>query len=271
MTKKAVNISIAVLLGIATLCAAGLAVYAFSAKQQREQFDTLSQSFWDEAPISKAPSASVKESSSGQLDAARLESLALLKEQNSDLAGWIYIPGTAVNYPVMQTPDDPEFYIKRNFEKKYSSGGVPFADARCSVSPPSANLVIYGHNMKDGSMFSDLEKYKTREYYTEHPDFYFYTPSGAHKYQIIGAIQTSVYNDEKFDFYSFIENSDENTLAEYVKKVQDEALYPLNVAIPENGRLITLSTCSYHEKNGRFLVIGVRIEDNSPLQISGIK
>ena len=86
--------------------------------------------------------------------------LAPLMEQNSECIGWIYIEGTAVNYPVMHTPSDPQKYLRKNFEKEYSTSGIPFLDYRCT---PDTHLIIYGHNMKNGTMFSDLKKYLAAE------------------------------------------------------------------------------------------------------------
>lgn len=83
--------------------------------------------------------------------------LAPLFEKNSECIGWIYIEGTNVNYPVMHTPDNPQKYLRKNFDGEYSQSGVPFLDARCSAD--GGTTIIYGHNMKNGTQFFDLKKY----------------------------------------------------------------------------------------------------------------
>ena len=88
-----------------------------------------------------------------------------LFEQNPDMIGWIAIDGTTISYPVMQTPDRPDFYLKHNFEKQYSDYGVPYAAENCTTQPQSDNITIYGHHMKSGKMFGALEDYKSEAFY----------------------------------------------------------------------------------------------------------
>ena len=93
-----------------------------------------------------------------------LPELAELYQQNRDLAGWIRIEDTNINYPVMHTPDNPDFYLKHSFDKEYSDYGCPYVQENCDVQLPSDNVIIYGHHMKNGSMFADLEKFKSQDF-----------------------------------------------------------------------------------------------------------
>lgn len=88
-----------------------------------------------------------------------------LYEQNNDLVGWICIEDTKINYPVMQSIDEPNFYLKHGFDKAYTNYGCPYVGESCDVNKPSDNLIIYGHHMKNGSMFSDLEKFKKKDFW----------------------------------------------------------------------------------------------------------
>ena len=88
--------------------------------------------------------------------------------ENADMVGWIQIEGTKIDYPVMQTPADPNYYLKHDFEKHYTDYGCPFMQADCDALAPSDNLIIYGHNMKDGSMFADLAKYRSNDFWQNH-------------------------------------------------------------------------------------------------------
>jgi sortase B len=105
------------------------------------------------------------------------------------MVGWIAIDGTGINYPVMQTLDNPEFYLKHNFEKEPSNYGVPFVDAKCDVLYPGDNTLVYGHHMKNGTMFSPLENYKSKTFWQEHRYIRFDTLAGFGTYEIIAAFK----------------------------------------------------------------------------------
>ena len=114
---------------------------------------------------------------------------------NSDFVGWISIDGTNINYPVMQTPGSPDFYLKRGFDKNYSDYGVPYVQENCLIGQ-SDNCVIYGHHMKDGSMFADLCKYESESFYREHPIIRFDTLAGFGEYEIVCVFKTAAYAED---------------------------------------------------------------------------
>lgn len=141
---------------------------------QPEEPDETSQEIPDEVPT-ELPAADNR------------ERFAALLERNSDFVGWLSIEGTAVNYPVMCTPDDPEYYLKRDFDGNRSNSGVPFFGEGCDTE--SDNIIIYGHNMKNGTMFSSLTNYADESYYEEHPTISFDTPDGDGTYEIIAVFR----------------------------------------------------------------------------------
>ena len=190
-----------------------------------------------------------------------LERYLELFRQNNDLAGWITIEDTNINYPVMYAPYEKDYYLKKNFEKEYSSYGVPYIAEHCSPSEPSDNIIIYGHHMNDGSMFADLMKYESKKFYESHKSIRFDTITEQGEYEVICAFKTTVYDDEGFKFYLFANAEDEKEFDAYVKKCKSLALYDTGVTVEYGDELITLSTCEYSEKNGRMVVVAKKINE----------
>lgn len=178
-----------------------------------------------------------------------------LYEQNPELFGWLRIDGTVIDYPVMHTPDDPEKYLHANFQEEYSFGGIPFIDAACSAN--SDNLIIYGHNMLDGSMFRSLMKYKDKSYWEAHPTIQFDTLYEEAEYEVLAAFYDRVYYQDEtcFKFYKFIDAKDEADFDNAIANYHEKQLYDTGVTASYGDKLITLVTCAYHVENGRFVVV----------------
>lgn len=188
---------------------------------------------------------------------AYLPYLAEKRKTNPDLVGWIQIEGTKVDYPVMYTPDDPEKYLHLNFNEKYSFGGLPFIDANCSLAPENDNLIIYGHNMLDGSMFRTLMKYEKKDFWQTHPTILLDIKDEQREYEIVSAFRDRVYysHEDCFKFYYFYDAYSQEVLEEAVEYYKSHALYDTGVSIEMGDRMITLVTCAYHTDNGRFVVV----------------
>ena len=177
--------------------------------------------------------------------------LAPLIEKNADCIGWVYIEDTAVDYPVMHTPKEPQRYLRLNFDKEYSSAGVPFLKGVCTMN--CDNLVIYGHNMKNGTMFSDVTQYRNKEYCIEHPVIEFETEQGLKCYTVFAVIYVKN-TDSWYDFHTAADEAEYNDKIEEIKR---RALYDTGIT-PEYGQqLLTLSTCYGATKLDRIIVIGV--------------
>ena len=151
--------------------------------------------------------------------------------QNSDFVGWISIDGTNINYPVMQTKDEANFYLKRNFEKKHSNYGIPYVQENCDVGL-SDNTVVYGHNMKDGSMFADLCLYEDEDFYREHLTVCFDTLSEYGEYEIVAVFKTVAYSDNGFKYYQFVNAANAAEFDEFVGQCKAIALYETSVSTP---------------------------------------
>lgn len=178
-----------------------------------------------------------------------------LAAENEDLAGWLTVEGTRIDYPVMYSPDEPERYLHANFEKQYSFAGLPFIDTAGQVD--SGNRVIYAHNMLDGSMFRSLFRYEQKNYWEKHPTFTFSTLYEEKEYEIMSVFYDRVYKktDTNFKFYQFFDTSDADHFARAMEHFRDKQLYDTGVTAQPGDKLITLVTCAYQTDNGRFVVV----------------
>lgn len=198
--------------------------------------------------------------------------LSGLYEQNQDLIGWIKVDGTRIDYPVMQTPSDPEYYLHRDFNKDYSSSGTPFLDANSTIGE-TWNVIIYGHNMKYGTMFHDLQKYSSWEFWKNHRTFSLdvYEPKNRNTthelYEIFAVCRARIRTKDSdvFKYYRYAGCTDEDTFNKYVAGVISESMYDTDIA-PEYGEhLVTLSTCAYHTEQGRLYVVGKRVKGGTEI------
>lgn len=207
---------------------AGVNIYSELKEQQKEKEDFAAVAEIAELPMTEAPAESVTDEEADpsaeptEQPAAKHNIQALIAE-NADCIGWLSIDGTNISYPVMHTPSDPQKYLRRSFYGKYSQSGVPFLDGRCGTD--GGNLIIYGHNMKNGTMFSDLKRYVDREFLNAHRTVKFETADG---------VQTF-------------------TVAEVLKTNTSDAWYDRTTC--EDGRHLILSTCYGSGKDGRLLII----------------
>lgn len=190
-------------------------------------------------------------------DPVMLPGLAAWYEENPDLCGWLRIEDTALDYPLMYTPEEPEKYLRMDFDGAYSVGGIPFLDADCSLDPESDNLIIYGHNMRDGSQFRSVMMYKDKSYWEEHPTILLSTLYEEREYEVLAAFYDRVYYkyEDCFKFYQFIDAEDEAAFNEAISYYKENAEYDTGVTAEYGDRLITLVTCSYHCEHGRFVVV----------------
>ena len=188
-----------------------------------------------------------------------------LQAQNADIFGWLEIENTNINYPVLQGTDN-SYYMTHNYKKEKSKNGSIFLDANYNWNIPSNNLLIYGHNLGNGMMFQELLKYEKESFYREHPIIRFTTAKEDTEYEIISVFKSRVYyKSEKnvFRYYYFINSKSEEEYREFVKNAKSASLYPIDATANYGDQLITLSTCSYYVQDGRFAVVGRRIEQDS--------
>lgn len=216
--NKPVLIFFCLLLSAAAVLS-GVNIYTELKEQQKEKDDFVSISQIAEPTVTTTQT----ESEPTERPAAERNIQALIAE-NADCVGWLSVDGTNISYPVMHTPSDPQKYLRRNFYGKYSQSGVPFLDGRCDLQ--STNLIIYGHNMKNGTMFSDLKRYADRDFLNAHRTVKFETADG---------VQTF-------------------TVTEVLKTNTSDAWYD-RITAEDGNRCLVLSTCYGSGKDGRLLII----------------
>lgn len=183
-----------------------------------------------------------------------------LYAQNNDFIGWIRIDDTVIDYPVMLAKDNPDFYLTHNFNKEYSRFGVPYIQENCSLS--SDNIIVYGHNMKNKSMFNELTKYSGKNFYNSHRFIQLDTLLEQRTYEVICAFKT-VANANGFQYFNFVKANTEEDFSAYIEKCQALSFYDTGVNAEYGDKLMTLSTCEYSQNNGRFVVVAKLIEVNN--------
>ena len=183
--------------------------------------------------------------------------------KNSDMVAWIKIPDTCVDYPVMWTPDDEEYYLRKDVDKKYDKTGTPFLDTESCMYPASTNLIIYGHNFKD-IMFYDVLKYEDEEYFKAHPYLYLYGKDYEHVYAVMAVFLSRVYytTDTCFKYYKFFNAGNEDEFLDFYNNVKELSFYDTGITAEYGDKFVTLSTCSDHLPGGvgRFVLVAKEIE-----------
>lgn len=188
-----------------------------------------------------------------------MEKYKSLYAENNDLIGWLSIPGTVINYPVMQCEDD-EYYLHHSFYGEEDKYGCLYVRNRADVNTPDTNFIIYGHNMRDGSMFGDLDEYQDETFLKEHPLIYFDTLYEKRTYEIMAVFLSQVYSseDDVFKYYEFYQAETEDEFRSFYEAVTNLSLYETGVTAQFGDTFLTLSTCAYHVTDGRFVVIAKR-------------
>lgn len=190
-----------------------------------------------------------------------LPQYAILYNMYPDVVGWIRVDGTPIDYPVMQDRTGGDYYLKHNFEGKEDSKGAPFVDADTVLSPLDQNVVIYGHNVNDGSQFGSLDLYLDEKFCKKHPTIIFDTIYETGTYQIVAVVRTRVKQGDEsgFRYYWFRGYENRGEFQELLDFVREESLYETGEHLSYGDSMIMLSTCEYTVDNGRLVIIAKRI------------
>ncbi len=212
-----------------------------------------------------------------------LDSMKSFTEENKDSAGWITVGGTSIDNIVMQT-DNNDYYLDHDFYGRYSQPGTVFADFRCVVNDydfnQSDNIIIYGHNQANGTMFGTLQKYKITkqntskfDFYLQHPTFTFSNLYEEYTYKIIALFVCEVEPEQTrdgnvFDYHNYIRfGTNERTYGEFISNVEERSQIITGVDVQEGDKFLTLSTCSNEFEPSRFVVIGRRVRDGESPEV----
>ena len=266
----AYNILLVILICVFIGSAYYLISYFVQSKKSEDQFEELESLIDDYDPSAQiagdSSNKNPEDSAAGitfvDIDGVMVQArMEKIYRENHDFVGWLSIEDTKINYPVMQTPEDEEYYIRRDFYGEYSNSGTLFADTESDIQKPSDNLLIYGHNMKTGTMFHDLLKYEDASFYNNHKYIQFDTIYGDGTYEVIAAFRTKIRAEEEagFRYYRFFNAADAAQFDDYVKNCQELTPYDIQTSASYGDTLLTLSTCAYHTTNGRFVVVAKKI------------
>lgn len=268
MKKVLYSITIVVLLAV--FCFSGFQVvnYFLESREQADQFNELAEiknnaaKETTEAPVveSEATEATEETEPTGETEPVILPEYADLYEMNNDLAGWIKIEGTEVDYPVMHTPTNPNYYLKRNFFGEDSARGCIYAREECDLNMPSDNVTLYGHNMMDGSMFNALLAYDSKKTWDENSIIQFDTLYEKHEYQIFAVFKTTASIGEGFSYHQFVDAQSEEEFDKFIATCKQLAFYDTGITPEYGDKVICLSTCEYTLINGRLVVCAVRMD-----------
>ncbi len=181
-----------------------------------------------------------------------------LYAQNQDLAGWISVEGTQIDYPVMQSGmEEAEYYLHYNFNRQEDINGSIFMDARNDYEKPDDNLILYGHNMKSGMMFGGLKQYLDKNYWKEHQMLSFNTLYERAQYQIVAVClsKVSYQDEEEMRYYNFLDAETKEEFEAYVNKINEWNVFDEPVELNYGDQMLTLSTCNNYTEDGRLFLI----------------
>lgn len=210
-------------------------------------------------PEPEAPGASgseKKDQPAGRKCPVAAVDLVILRKQYLDVQGWLTIPDTGIDYPVLQSEqENGEFYLKRNYKKEYDINGSLFLQADCKVSE-SRNLIIYGHNMNSGAMFGNLDFYADETYYQEHPFAYLQTEDSIQEYRIVTVLKA---DRNLFPFQQKL--ADAEAVQEYLKAAKQREVFETGDDYLKciYDKVLTLVTCSYEWSGARNIVLAVPV------------
>lgn len=254
-------------------CAISLGSYFLQSKQTQDGYDALSD-LLQQSPSTVPnitvdptdPSATEPSPYVTVLHPETQEPVEMLPEftelfkLNPHLVGWISIEDTNVNYPVVQTAqDNADYYLYRNYYKENDAHGCIYVREQCDVFKPSDNITIYGHRMKDHTMFGHLAKYERKEFWQDHQFIQFNTLKAHHTYQIVTVFTTTANLGEGFQYHLYEDFLDEAECNEFLTTAKANALYDTGLSAAYGDKFITLSTCEYTKENGRLVILAKQI------------
>lgn len=234
--------------------------YGYDMYENRKESNLLNEISLDENEAIKLSS----EDEPLDIRSERIKKLEELQKINSDIVAWIEIENTNISYPVLQSSDN-NYYLRRNYKRNYSISGSIFLDKDYSFERPSDNLLIYGHNVENGTSFQNLLKYKDKSFFNEHHLIRFTTNEEDETYEIIAVFRSRLYykyEKNVFRYYNFVNAKNEKEYNDFVKNAKKESLYDTGKTAKYGDKLMTLSTCSYHTKDGRFVVVAKKVDSS---------
>lgn len=245
MKKRQYRICMAVLLIIILLCGFMVGRDLLTKQKEKNEFLNLADMITLDDSKNKADLQEKEQKE-------KKRNLSALSAENSECIVWIYIPGTQINYPVMHTPKEPQKYLNRNFYGEYSYSGVPFLDGRCDLE--SDNLILYGHHMRNGTMFAGLCNFTESKFCKQHSLIEFESKAECGQYTVFAVMRTNT----ESEWYRFIETETEEEYNRFIEIAKKGSLYVTGITPVYGEQILTLSTCIGIAGNERLIVAAVK-------------
>ena len=270
--KKRVNVVLNVLLVFFILVflgsAAYLGLYFYKIHKAQNSFDSLKAMIKEERSVNPETGEDDRDPEVDYITYDTIDGVTVqskfvdIYNMNNEFVGWLTIPDTNVDYPVMYTPADEQKYLHLDFDQNYSSSGTLFVAKNADPIKPSDNVLIYGHNMKAGTMFHSLLSYEKEDFYQAHKRFTFDTLTENGTYEVIAAFRTQIDEDNPslFKYYESF-NFDEKSFNAYVEKAKSLTPYNIDTTAEYGDKLLTLSTCAYHTNEGRYVIVARKVKN----------
>ncbi|MDO4572554.1 MAG: class B sortase [Clostridia bacterium] len=246
------------LTALALGCAAGAGQKLRSAARAEENIAALRETGAAEIVYVRLAGASEESGAPAAAEGAGAARVRALQAENGELAGWLTMEAAGVDYPVMYSPARPNYYIDHDFSGERSAAGLPYIDEDCDTEK-GVNRIIYGHNMRNGTMFGNLERYLDKDFFQANRVFYFDTAEGREAYRVIAAYETPVDGSEACRFYDYTAIETEADYRAYVEGSMALGGMPGDEAPLWGERLLTLVTCVSHQKDWRLVLLGAEI------------
>lgn len=253
--KWVINIAMIVCILVFAGCGIYLLRYYMGVKQTENELDELLK-MKNEGVQTADDSEDVKTAAGRKV----MKQYKKLYKKNTDLVGWITVKNTKIDYPVMQTPKEPEFYLHKNYKKEQDVNGLPFLDAKCDVEDKESNLMVYGHHMKSGMMFAHLVDYDSKDFYKKHKTVIFDTLYEEREYEVVAAFYSKIYkeNEDVFKYYNYPGHLSKKQYDKYVTNIKKLSRYDTGITPKYGEQLLTMVTCAYQTEDGRFVVVARR-------------
>ncbi len=247
---------------VALICFGYLGLYNYQAQRMDEYAENFQSLKGAEVEVEEEPQKVVINYDNEEIILPEiLDEYKKLYSLNKKLIGWIKIADTYIDYPVVQTNNN-DFYLNHNFNNESDRNGCIFMDKDCNVYPRSTNLILYGHHMRNGRMFGQLNKYSSANFYKEHKYIQFDTIYEKGTYEVMYVFRSRIYEETEivFKYYQFIQAMSEKEFDSYMREMAAMSLYDTGVTAKYGDELLTLSTCDYYTDNGRFVVVAKKIK-----------
>ncbi len=247
---------------VAAACFIYFGVYYYFADRTETSYENLADLKGNTTlAAGQVPTVTIHYTDEEEIELKVLPEYQTLYNKNKSLIGWLKIDDTNIDYPVMQTVNN-EYYLDHNYDQEYDKNGSLFLDKDCDVVHRNTNLIIYGHHMKSGKMFGNLNMYSSEDYCKKHSTIQFDTIYEKGTYEVMYVFRSRIYNEDEivFKYYQFLDAASAKEFESDMQEMAALSLYDTGVTASYGDELLTLSTCDNSEQDGRFVVVAKRIE-----------